>query len=379
MLLVTAASVLAAACSSKEESRFAPLPSTDDGDDDDGLTVDAGPTGPPPLDAGGLCGNQLHPIISDTPALYFVIDRSGSMAFDTGQGQAYARVRNAAVELVRDLGALISVGAAVFPDADSDLEACNPGKQLMPVTKGTPFDSDKGLDGSTTKAFAKTLQGTPLGGTPTSATLHGLVDDLAAIESKTLVLLLTDGAPNCNAGAVCDAAHCMVNLEGACPEDAGNCCAPDGLYGPTQCVDEPETVAAVQAIADLGIPVYVIGIPGTELYADVLDGMAMAGGAPQDGPPFYYRVDDLEALGDVFGAIASVAISCELELDAAPPEEGMTNVYLDKDVLPYDPDNGWTWDGPTKIVLHGDACASLKGGEVMQVQIVSGCPTEAPK
>jgi hypothetical protein len=379
MLLAIAASVTAAACSEEPESRFVPLPGSDDGDDDDGLIVDGGPGGPPPLDASGLCGNQLHEIISDTPALYFVFDRSGSMAAQTPQGTAYDVVRDAAVDLVRRLGALVSVGAAVFPDAETDIEACNPGKQVMEVTKGTPSNPDTGIDGYTTKTFAQLTKGDPFGGTSTSATLHGLVDNLAAIESQALVLLLTDGAPNCNPDASCDAAQCMTNIDGLCPEDAGNCCAPNGIDGPAQCVDEPATVAAIEEIGALGIPVYVIGIPGTELFADVLDAMAIAGGAPQPGPPFYYRVDDLTALGDVFGSIASLAISCEFELDAQPPEEGMTNVYLDKDVLPYDPDNGWSWGSPTTVVLHGEACALLKGGQVMQVQIVSGCPTEAPK
>jgi hypothetical protein len=376
-LVAVLAATLAGACSKDPESRFVPLPGSDDGNDDDGLIVDAGPGGPPPLDAAGLCGNQLHEIVSDTPALYFVFDRSGSMAIQTPQGTAYDVVQDAAVDLVRRLGALISVGAAVFPDADTDTEACNAGKQVMKVTKGTP--SENGVDGYTTKTFAYQTNGDPYGGTSTSATLHGLVDKLAAIESQTLVLLLTDGAPNCNPDASCDAAHCMTNIDGICEQAPDNCCAPSGIDGPAQCVDEPATVAAIEEIRALGMPVYVIGIPGTELFADVLDAMAIAGGAPQPGPPFYYRVDDLAALGDVFGAIASVAISCEFELDAQPPEEGMTNVYLDKDVLLYDPDNGWSWSSPTTIVLHGEACASLKSGQVMQVQIVSGCPTEEPK
>ena len=39
----------------------------------------------------------------------------------------------------------------------------------------------------------------------------------------------------------------------------------------------------------------------------------------------------------------------------------------------------WVWDGNDKIILVGDACAKLKSGQVKDVQVVTGCPTEIPK
>ena len=65
---------------------------------------------------------------------------------------------------------------------------------------------------------------------------------------------------------------------------------------------------------------------------------------------------------------------------ADPPEEpGFTNVYLDCDLLPQDPANGWLWQDTETVVLQGEACAKLKAGAVSRVHIVTGCPTEVPR
>jgi hypothetical protein len=152
-----------------------------------------------------------------------------------------------------------------------------------------------------------------------------------------------------------------------------------GLDGPAQCLDRGPTVDAVAALWAAGIATYVIGIAGSETYADVLDAMAEAGGAPRPSAPAYYKVDDLGDLGAVLGSIASKVVSCDFDLEDPPPAEGQTNVYLDQTVVPYDALDGWVWVSPTVVELRGAACDELKNGGVKQVQIVSGCPTEQPK
>ena len=158
-----------------------------------------------------------------------------------------------------------------------------------------------------------------------------------------------------------------------------NCCAANQPYGPSSCIDRDDTVAAIEALASAGIDVYVIGVPGSEVYASVLDEMAQAGNVPQPSPPYYYRVDDVAALGGVLSQIASVAISCAFDLVDPPPVPGNTNVYLDGIVLPYDVIDGWKWKTSSVVELVGEACTRLKTGQVATVQIVSGCPTEVPK
>jgi hypothetical protein len=122
----------------------------------------------------------------------------------------------------------------------------------------------------------------------------------------------------------------------------------------------------------------VVGIPGSNLYTSVLNDMAVAGGAAQQGSPSYYRVDDLTTLTQTFQNIASAFISCDYVLQNAPADMDHTNVYFDGNVVLEDPIDGWVWKGPAEIELVGAACAALKSGKVKEVRILSGCPTQKP-
>ena len=328
----------------------------------------------------GACGDEVRKVNFAAPNIYFVFDRSGSMNDSAGNGSIETRftaVRNASIDMVKSLGTLINIGAAVFPGTQ---DVCGAGGEVMEITPGDPKSED-GSSGPATETFETRTNGIPNGGTPISATMTALTLPLAEAKGKTVVLLLTDGGPNCNAAATCSMAECQPVVEGTCPV-GDNCCAPGYPGGgPLLCIDRPATVAAVAAVAALGMEVYVIGIPGSEVYADVLDEMAVAGGTAQAGTPQYHQVTDLDDLGDLFGSIAADAISCELPLSDTPTEEDkmFTNVYLDCELLPFDPIHGWTWLGEDTVWLHGDACEKLKTGGVAEVHIAIGCPTEVPK
>ncbi len=328
----------------------------------------------------GVCGNEIHELALDVPNLYFVFDRSGSMGelvppdFDS----RYEVVREAAIGLITSLGPLINPGAAVFPHGNITAYPCSAGAEVFPVTPGDPIEDD-GSEGPVTKDFRFLTKLTPQGGTPVAATLEEIQPTLASLSGRTIVMLLTDGGPNCNPSAVCTIDQCISNIEDICTSSE-NCCTPGHLQGgPEMCIDRVPTVAAIEAIAALGIDVYVIGITGSGHYESVLDEMAQAGGTAQQSDTLYYKVDDLSGLGEVFAAIAAEAISCEIELADPPEEQGLTNVYLDCDLVPYDAVHGWTWLEDTTVWLHGDACDLLKSGKVTQVQIATGCPTELPK
>ncbi|HVY48422.1 MAG TPA: vWA domain-containing protein [Minicystis sp.] len=370
MLGLLGASALAGAASSCGSERGT-APPIDVGSGGSGGTanpIHEHEAGPPSPDAGGLCGNTIHQIVSDTPNIVFLFDTSGSMATIVQGGHSrYTLVRDAAVGLVEKLGALINPGAARFPANVSDQDQCHAGEMVMPVSAG-----DDG--GPTTQRFEQATLMTPIGGTPLAATLRALTTPLGFVPGRTFVVLATDGAPNCNYDAMCTASMCEPNIEGQCGPSF-NCCAANGPAGPSSCVDEQASVEAVQALAAEGIGVYVVGIPGSDAYASVLDDLAIAGGTAKPNEPRYYKVDDLGHLEDVFGSIASIAISCDFDIADPPPDQGMTNVYLDQTILPYGAKNGWTWKSDTVVELHGSACTELKNGKVKQVQIVSGCPT----
>jgi len=343
----------------------------DHGVDDDGGGDNANPSGNASsgngfqTDGASICGAEVHQAQSKYPLIYFVIDRSGSMAeIDPESGATrLERVQEAAVDMVDSLGSLVRVGAAMYPESSVSSD-CEPGEQVFEPTVGAGSD------------FASAIGKAPFGGTPTAATLTAMAPIVADFSGPRAVILATDGAPNCNLNATCGASECMVNIFGECP--SGNCCEPpEGTPG--NCVDRAASILAVKALADAGTDVYVIGIPGTELFSGVLNQMASVGGVPQENADtYYYKVDDLGALAGLFKDIAGALVSCTFDLDDAPEVPGKTNVYFDEVVVPQDPENGWVWVDADTIEITGDACQQLKNGEVKDIQFVSGCPTVLP-
>jgi hypothetical protein len=70
-----------------------------------------------------------------------------------------------------------------------------------------------------------------------------------------------------------------------------------------------------------------------------------------------------------------VAIRCAIDLETPPDDPARVNVYFDGELLPADPENGWSWDGDTRIEVNGDACSDLRSGEVLDARAVFGCDT----
>jgi hypothetical protein len=334
---------------------------------------DAGASPPPAPDASGLCGNQFYQIISDPPNVYFLFDVSGSMADDIGGSTKYSLVQEAAAKVVTSLGDFIKAGAAVFPLDATDASPCAVGGEIYPPTQG-----------QAAKFIEATQFVVPNGGTPTAATLTSLLPHLTSLPGKTILVLATDGGPNCNPAAMCTISECGDNIDGCVPgetccAEGQNCCSPTGQAGPLACVDEGPTVQAVAAVAAAGIPVYVIGVPGSSAYAEVLQAMATAGGTATPSPPGYYAITDLTTLSGTLLSIAAGSLSCDFTVSPVPTNMLDTAVYFGDTLVPYDAFmmNGWAWSGAATLTLYGSACAELRSGQVSQVQIVSGCPVDS--
>jgi hypothetical protein len=92
-------------------------------------------------DGASICGAEVHQAQGKYPLIYFVIDRSGSMAeIDPGSGATrLARVQEAARDMVDGLGSLVRVGAAVYPQVNTSDE-CQAGEQVFaPRSAGAAF------------------------------------------------------------------------------------------------------------------------------------------------------------------------------------------------------------------------------------------------
>ena len=322
---------------------------------------------------GGVCDCVDQPLLGDPPTLYFVLDRSGSMNDDN----KWLAVREALFGVVVSLGPRARIGAAVFPDPTSE-EECAAGVEVFAPMRG---DSPAGTEGPVEASFFSRFSSIPAsGGTPTCATLQALYARLTSLPGVVYVILATDGGPNCNAEAQCDAGQCTVNIEAAYPEcpvgGPPNCCAASGGGSALDCLDSDPTTQAVQAISDAGIPVYVMGIPGSGPYASLLDQLAQAGGTPRASEPLYYAVGsaDQGALQQALSAIAaSVTGTCTLALSGAP-NPGLVNVFFDEQPLNQAGPDGWTLDGGVVTIL-GASCRQILAGAILDVRVVVGCPT----
>jgi len=341
--------------------------------------------GPPSPDAPGLCGNLVIPALEDPPNLYFIVDRSGSMS-DNWPGSSYNKYQNARIaigKVLRAIGHRVRYGAAVFPQPGGVIDGCGAGAEAFATQPGDPPGyAATGKDGPVLQALLGALNLLPSGGTPIAPTIAALSPTLTALEGKTFVVLFTDGAPNCNPSLLCPAESCSLNIEGFVVNDipcvAPNNCCDQKVYldGPLYCVDEAATQTEVANLAAAGIPTYVVGMPGSEAYSNLLDQLAVAGGTARPTAPLYYSVNDAENLADTLKQIGvKVAIKCSVDLESAPPDPNLVNVYFDENLVQLDPTDGWSWTSETSLEINGAACDKLKSGDVLQLQVVSGCPT----
>jgi hypothetical protein len=321
---------------------------------------------------GGVCDCIDQPLLGTPPTLYFVLDRSGSMSDDN----KWEAIRRALFDVVTSLGPRAQFGAAVFPSPTSQ-DSCAPGIEVFAPLRG---DSPAGTAGPIETAFFDSFKNIlASGGTPTDATLQALYSRLTSLPGVVYVILATDGGPNCNGAAECDAGGCTINIDvsSGCPAGGPpNCCAVAGVGSAADCLDSEPTLQAVQAIADAGIPVYIMGIPGSAPYASLLDQLAQAGGTARGSEPLYYAVGsaDQGALQQALSAIAAtVTGTCTLTLNS-PPIPTLVNVFLDEQPLAQSGPDGWTLDGSVVTVL-GASCQQILAGSVLDVRVVVGCPT----
>jgi hypothetical protein len=273
----------------------------------------------------------------------------------------------------------VNYGATLFPTQDV---ACDSGEEILPLSAGDSLSfALSGKAGPVlTALMAEIYRRTPRGGTPVAATLGALLPKLRNHGDQTYVFLMTDGGPNCAGSTQCGAESCIPNLDHALIADNVYCeaplnCCERSLLGPENCLDQNGSLSAVSALAQAGVRTFVIGIPGSDAFSGLLDQLALAGGVARAGSPSYYRVSDADELIDTVSQLGlGVALSCNLRLKEPPPDPTLVNVFFDGQLVPADPVNGWSFVDPQTVQLLGSSCDLLKTGDVLQADIVAGCP-----
>lgn len=356
---------------------------------------------PAEVDTSAACGNDTVRLFQRKPNVYFVLDISGSMTsrLVRGDDSKIDAAKEALTTVAAEIGHRVQFGLTTFPgdeepdlnDLDPDdpipLWGCSPGDEIFPLQAGDPLVClNKRPNGPVLRDFKRQVEALqPHGGTPLSPTLVNLTPSVIGLEGSTAIVLLTDGSPNCNPRAECEAEQCSLNwvgtaLDGTACDEGFNCCDPENVSdlladAGGYCEDSNASASALERLSRAGVFTYVIGVLGDEDFDDSMNALAEAGGRPRSGDRAYYDVESLDELTDAVRTIGSaVAQNCEIELLDRPPAANELNVYFDGEVVPNDGAQGWTLNGEV-VTLHGDACHRVRGGEVTEVQLISGCET----
>jgi hypothetical protein len=308
---------------------------------------------PPTGDAN--CGSQTATTTREPPDVLLLLDRSSSMyytidddcfcsdqdAADSGTTQytlctnttncqkRWTAVQPAVSETVSN-STDVNWGLKFFPTANA--AQCSVSTTIeVPVAPNNADAVNSQIQSATVSLS-----------TPTASALKISADYLATLTDNRprFILLATDGEPNCKGGQIMS-----EDMQGA--------------------------IGAAQDAYDAGYPVFVVGI-GPNLGN--LSQIAAAGGTND-----YYQVSSPQDLVDAFAAIEKLVASCTFTLTTTPPDINNIGVYLDKNLVQQDPDNGWSFGGGQKsIVLNGDACTKVTSGQATTVEILFGCPGELP-
>ena len=188
----------------------------------------------------------------------------------------------------------------------------------------------------------------PQGYTPTRAAIEVAATTLLGRSNagQHIILLVTDGEPDCGAGAG------------------------DGLA-----VDGAGTVQAILNAASMGFPTFVVGMMIAPGQADAtLDEMARAGGLARAGTPAYMPASNPADLFTAMNVLLAETATCTFAVPEPPTSDGTTSrsnigVMVDGIDAPQDATNGWTYAdaSQTAIQLNGRACATAGADKTVYV------------
>jgi hypothetical protein len=308
-----------------------------------------GSAGPAPT-GDANCGSQTNSTTQQPADVLLVLDRSGSMNNDIAEecrcagsssGSDPCPDQNACKDRWTTVSAALETTLAATPDINWGLKLYS--------TTGNGCDVNDGVEvqvaANTASAIMSQIQRTkPNGNTPTAAAITKATAYLKTLTdpNNKVILLATDGQPNCKPGA-----------------------------SRTSESDVDGTLDAIKAAYAAGFFVYVIGIGPS---VGNLDNFAVAGGTTK-----HYPATSPDQLAAALASISVAVASCTFSLNTVPPDVNNVAVYLDKALVPQNAANGWSFGASSQvIVLNGSTCDRIKASTGSIVQVLFGCPGTAP-
>jgi hypothetical protein len=335
------------------------------------------------------CGKAyVNPVSIDAKAepaaVMLLFDKSGSMASPLNPGgicscafpgcnEAVCPTRLGTVsawtnDLLQKLGAQARWGLTTFP-ADNVCSPASANQVLTAIAQTTGAGN-----------IAEQVQMlTPGGGTPTGPSLTFAGQAFPASTAERIVVLITDGLPNCNPqnpNTCVVPAACMCTLNGGMCGTVVNDGDPNNFCR-RGCLDDTGTLAAIDSLSRFGIVTLVVGFGSDfgEPSASVANAMAQAGlngeRCASDVDCFGYACGDagtciggalLARDGGELGAATetlrkklTLSSRCRWTLAVDLPA-GPSDIYFGTTAVPK---SDWVAESTTRVRFFGDSCRRL--------------------
>jgi hypothetical protein len=315
--------------------------------DPDGCRGGGTPGTPSGPGSPSSCGAMTFPITTSTvqPNVYFIVDASGSMGsspYMVGHSK-WQQLQVALRAVLEAHRGQARYGLSLYPASTG---ACNAGGIDVPIGPDAEDAILARVEGITTAMIDAAG-----GATPTAVTVEAALA-LSALrdpDRPSYVILLTDGAPNCESTSY------------------------PGGREPVE-----HTTAAIAALAALtpSIKTFVIGLGDvTSSLPAALNEFAVAGQTARPGTTKFYPATDALQLEQAFDQVVGATASCTYRLDAPPADPTLVAPTLDGMPVLRNPSNGFSYDEAEQAVhFHGATCDRIKSGAVSRVEVTYGCP-----
>jgi len=252
---------------------------------DDEICDEAGQCVPEDTDSGSDTETENTDPCGDSVLL--IIDRSFSMSNDGKWDPLQAELE----DVLATFGGGTEFGLEVFPD-----NSCpnNYGGTNIDTLCRTPDNMEVDIGAGTTSSILDTLSllGT-CGGTPTTGALQKAHEEIDEYDGQVQVILVTDGAPNCNVDIDYEDCECLLDTPEQC----------DGHE--EHCLDIEEAQAAAEALYGHGSPLHVVIYAFDEDWMGAMDDLASSGGTGAA-----IQCETAEDVGQAVSQILDSIINC---------------------------------------------------------------------